>query len=53
MGGADMEEKFLINENEDQDATESTEKMIIYDTGRRFDIVLDIEKVNTDQSIGE
>ena len=38
--------------NEEDDTTESTEKMFASDAGGKFEIVLDVVKVNSSLTIG-
>lgn len=40
-------------EYDDDVTTEATEKMMIFDTGKKFDMLLDIVKFNTDLELGE
>lgn len=49
-----MDDRFNYTYTEDEDdATEATEEMFATETGGKFEIVLDIVKVNTSMSIGD
>lgn len=46
--------KFNLGWNKEKEQiTEATEKMIICEIDRKFDIIMDIVKVNTEAEIGD
>lgn len=47
------ENKMYTYTDDEDDTTESTEKMFTIEAGGRFEIILDVVKVNTSVTIGE